>query len=282
MKKHLFDRPLFVVVCAAALVTQPGAARGQGDGAKMEWFNGRLEAREAVDVRPRVNGIVTKVAFRAGQDVKQGELLFEIDAKPYQIALEKAEAEERLADAKKKLVDSQLERLKTLADKGAVSREEIMQATFRSVEAEALVAVARANLTMARLNLDYTRIRSPIDGRIGQELVTVGNVVRSDDGMLAHIISVDPLRVIFELNERTLLRVQRALKAKKLAQIEIAVQLMDDAVPRKTKVDFVDNRVDTKTGGIRLFATIANPDRTLLPGMFVKVGLPLDSESDKK
>jgi RND family efflux transporter MFP subunit len=261
----------------ALLVSSP-RLQGQPADSKPLVFTGRLEAVQSVDVRPRVSGILTKVNFRGGSDIKTGDVLFEIDAKPYQLALERAEADARLAEARKSLADANFERAKKLG--AAISQEELAQLAFRSEEAKALLFNARANVEMARLNLEFTKIRSPIDGRIGQAIVTEGNFVRADEPVLANVVGLDSLRAVFEMDERTFLRLQRLAQAKKAKRqsFVVSVRLADDQeIGRKATVDFVDNRLNPETGTIRVSAVIANPQGTLLPGLFIRIALEGDA-----
>jgi RND family efflux transporter MFP subunit len=271
-------------ICALALLlailalVSPPHLQGQAADSKPLEFVGRLEAIQSVDLRPRVSGTLTKVSFRAGSEIRQGDVLFEIDSKTHQLALERAEAEERLAEARKSLADANFERAKKLGP--AISQEELAQLAFRSEEARAMRAVAKANVEVARLNLEFTKIRSPIDGRIGQELVTPGNVVRADETVLANVVSLDSLRAAFEMDERTLLRLQRLAQAKKakLISFEVSVRSADgQEITRKATVDFVDNRLRPDTATIRVGVAIANPQHVLLPGMFVRIAFLADA-----
>lgn len=241
-------------------------------------FAGRLEAIQSVDLRARVGGALIKINFEAGTEVKKGEVLFEIDPQPYQIALERSEAEERLAQARKSFADAALERASKLA--GAISQEELAQLALRSTEARETLTVAKADSMMARLNLDYTKVRSPIDGSIGQELVTPGNIVRADETIVAHVASLDPIRAVFAMEERDLLRLVRFMQARKLThdQLQVSVRVPgSDETAFKGKLTFVDNRIHPETAGVRVSAVIANPQRLLLPGMSAKIMLHMDA-----
>src|SRR5262245_5592917 len=213
MRKTTLRIGAFALLAATLSLASPSRLAGQAADAKPLEFVGRLEPIDSVDVRPRVSGILTKVSFRAGSEVKKGDVLFEIDPKTYQLALMRAEAEEKLADARKSLADANFERGKKLGP--AISQEELAQLAFRSEEARAMLVVAKANVEVARLNLEFTKVRSPIDGRIGQELVTVGNFARADETTLAKIVSLDSLRAAFEMDERTLAHLYRLARAKK-------------------------------------------------------------------
>jgi RND family efflux transporter MFP subunit len=147
------------------------------------------------------------------------------------------------------------------------------------------VNIAKINVALARLNFEYTKIRSPIDGLIGEERITPGNLVRADDTSLAEVVDLSLLRAVFEMDERTLLRMHRASEAKKakLDKLEVTLRLADgQELARKGVVEFVDSRVNPKTGSIRVTATVPNPDRKLLPGMFVRISLRLDFGADNK
>src|SRR5262249_15085220 len=251
---------LALLLAILALQVSPPHLQGQAADSKPLEFVGHLERIQSVDLRSRVSGTLAKVGFRAGSEIRKGDVLFEIDPKTYQLALVSAEAEEKLADARKSLADANFERAKKLG--AAVSQEELAQLAFRSLEANALLTSAKAHAAIARLNLEFTKVCSPIDGRIGQELVTPGNFVRADETMLANIVSLDSLRAVFEMDERTLLRLHRLAQAKKatLNSFSLSVRSADGQdIARKATVDFVDNRVRADTGTIRVSAAIANP-----------------------
>jgi RND family efflux transporter MFP subunit len=276
------------LLCLAVL--QPGAARGADEAPQVpvvrpvvrevvdyEDFTGRTDARIRVDLRARVTGYLLKTTFQEGGTVKQGDVLFEIDPRPYQADLDRADAALNLAEARLKLAQATLKRMKALLATKAVGREEWDRAAAEVVEAEAAVRAARATREAARLNLDFTRVVAPISGHIGRQLVDPGNLVKADDTLLASIVTRDPLYVYFDIDERTLLHLRRAVPAGgAAAKILVAIGLAgEEGFPHRAAVDFVNNSVDADTGTIRLRAVLPNPRGLIDPGMFVRVRLAI-------
>jgi multidrug efflux system membrane fusion protein len=244
-----------------------------------ESFTGRTQAHTQVDLRARVSGYLSKTSFQEGGEVKQGDVLFEIDPRPYQADLDRAEAELRLAEAKLKLADAHLDRLKTTAQRtpGAVGRDDLDQAAAEQTVAAARVKAAQATREAARLNLDFTRVTAPIAGHIGRRLVDPGNLVKADDTLLATIVSRDPLFVYFDIDERTLLHMRRLMKDRgRTEKTPVFIGLADeDGYPHRAEVDFSDNKVNPQTGTLSVRAVLPNKDRLLMPGLFVRLRLPL-------
>jgi RND family efflux transporter MFP subunit len=242
-----------------------------------EVFTGRLEAPTRVDVRARVTGYLLRATFQEGAEVKQGDALFEIDARPYRAALDQAEAALAQAEARLKLADAHLKRAAALHAQKAVSQGELDQADAERAEAEARIQLARANRTVARLNLNFTRVHAPISGRIGRRLVDPGNLVRADETPLAVLVSLEPIHVYFHVDERTLLHLLRSRRdAGRDEKLPVAVALAgEEGFPRQGVMDFADNRVDPDTGTLQARAVLANKDLLLSPGMFARVRLAL-------
>jgi RND family efflux transporter MFP subunit len=244
-----------------------------------EDFTGRLTAAESVELRARVSGYVVKTPFRPGSEVKRGDLLFEIDPRPYQAEVLKAEAEVTRAQAHLKRLTADLERVKALAGTGNVSREELDRAAADKEEGEAVVRVARAALDSAKLNLDFTRVTAPIDGKVGQALVTPGGLVREGETALTTIVSSGPVYADFDVDERTYLALRKALrdgKGGKDAELPALLGVAgEDDFPHRGKVDFIDNRVDPNKGAVRFRAVFPNPKDELVPGQFARVRLQL-------
>ncbi len=268
-------RPLAAAERAEVVVQRP-VQRAVTD---YETFAGRTEAVESVELRARVSGYLLKVAFKEGARVKKGDLLFEIDPRVYQAALLKAEAEIAAAEARAKLADAEYQRAQQLAKtaKGTITPGDLDRYASRRAEARAGVAVARAGIDQARLDLDFTRVRAPIDGRIGRALLTPGNLVRADTTVLARIVSEDPMYVYFDMDERSLLRYRRLVSDKKVKEdaVPLALGLASDGdYPHKAKLDFVSNTVNPTTGCVRVRGVLANPRRLFVPGMYVKVRMP--------
>ncbi|WP_418318249.1 efflux RND transporter periplasmic adaptor subunit [Piscinibacter sakaiensis] len=243
---------------------------------------GRLEASRVAQVRARASGIVQKRLFREGSEVKAGQPLFEIDASPYAAALDSALAQQARAEAAVAQTSAQVERFKPLVEANAISRQEYANAVAAQKQAEADRAVARAAIKTARINLGFTRVTAPIAGRIGRSLVTEGALVGQGEAtQLALIQQIDPLYVNFTQSTSELLQLRKALASGKLQQVGGG----DTAVPVRIKLDdgseyphagrllFTDLTVDATTGQVTLRAELPNPQRLLLPGMYVRVRL---------
>jgi membrane fusion protein, multidrug efflux system len=234
-------------------------------------FTGRISAVESVDLRPRVSGYIERVAFEEGQDVQRGDLLFVIDPRPYQAALAQAEAQLEAARSGARLARAQDDRAQSLIEAKVISREEFEARRAASAQGDAGVRAAEAAVATARLNLQFTQVRAPIAGRVGRALVTEGNLAQADATLLASLVSIDPVYVDFESDEQTFLR--HGAKAREGGNA-VKVGLANEAgYPHAGKLDFVDNRVDPRTGTIRARAVLPNPDRVFTPGLFARVQL---------
>jgi multidrug efflux system membrane fusion protein len=229
---------------------------------------GRVAAVETVELRPRVSGYIDRVAYREGDEVRRGQLLFVIDQRPYRAALAQAEANLERARSEARLARSQDARAQALIDAKAISREEFDTRKAATAQGDATVRAAEAAVSSARLDLQFTEVRSPIDGRAGRALVTTGNLAQADGTLLTTVVSLDPVHVYFESDEQAFLRDGTA------SQRHVRVGLADEkGYPHEGIVDFVDNQVDPATGTIRARAVLANPDRRFTPGLFARVQL---------
>lgn len=229
---------------------------------------GRVAAVETVELRPRVSGYIERVAYREGDEVRKGQLLFVIDQRPYRAALAQAEANLERARSEARLARSQDARAQALIDAKAISREEFDTRKAATAQGDATVRAAEAAVSSARLDLQFTEVRSPIDGRAGRALVTTGNLAQADGTLLTTVVSLDPVHVYFESDEQAFLRDGTA------SQRHVRVGLADESGhPHEGVVDFVDNQVDPATGTIRARAVLANPDRRFTPGLFARVQL---------
>ena len=243
-----------------------------------ESFTGRIEAKTSVELRPRVTGYLNKIPFKDGAGVKKGDLLFEIDPRPYQAEADKAQAGLTLAQSQLKKADAEYDRAKALSDKGALSKEELEKAAAGRVEAGARQTAAKANLESARLNVGFTKVTAPISGRIGPHRLDVGSLVKADGTSLATLVSEGPIYVYFEMDERTLLRLRKGgqLKAGKGPAIPVTAGVGDEKdYPHKGQIDLVPNEVDSAKGTVRARAVLANNDGVLTPGLFAQVRLPI-------
>ncbi|HYT93771.1 MAG TPA: efflux RND transporter periplasmic adaptor subunit, partial [Gemmataceae bacterium] len=244
-----------------------------------EVFAGRTEAATRVDLRPRVTGYLLKAPFQEGAEVKQGDVLFEIDARLHRAELDKADAALVQAEARLKLAEANQKRVTDLVARGVAPKEDLDKAVAERANAEAGVHLAKAGCDVARLNLEYTRVLAPVSGHIGRRLVDPGNLVKGDETLLATIVTQDPLYVFFDVDERTFLQVMQSrrqgLKGEKLP---VAIALANEVgFPHLGAVDFIDNQVNPETGTIRMRAVLANKDKRLAPGMFVRARLPLSA-----
>lgn len=251
----------------------------------VEWdeYTGRLESPASVEIRPRVSGYLTSIDFEDGQMVKEGDLLFVIDPRPYQAAVERAEAAVELATNQLTLAESNFHRAYALREKGVTAAEdfETRQNDYQAARAE--LAEATAALTPAKLNIEFTRVTSPIAGKVGRYEVSVGNLISGGSGgeatLLTTVVSRDPLRAYFEVDEQSYLRYidgKNGLLAKSggaAPRIEMRVA-SETGYPHVGTLDFVDNQVDTATGTIQLRGEFANPDLLLTPGLFAHVRVP--------
>ncbi|MFC3716369.1 efflux RND transporter periplasmic adaptor subunit [Luteimonas soli] len=237
-------------------------------------FNGRVTAVESVELRPRVSGYVQRVAFDEGQEVKKGDLLFVIDPRPYQAALDQARAQLQRAHAEAKLAQAQDARAQTLIEAKAISREEFETRKAASAQGDAGVRAAEAAVAAAKLDLQFTRVRAPIDGRIGRAMVTEGNLAQADQTLLTTLVSQDPMYVYFESDEQTYLRYAELARKGERTRSSNPVRIglaNETGFPHEGTVDFVDNQVDPATGTIRARAVLPNPDRVFTPGLFARV-----------
>ncbi|MBV9880708.1 MAG: efflux RND transporter periplasmic adaptor subunit [Gemmatirosa sp.] len=240
-------------------------------------FTGRLEAVDAVEVRPRVSGYVQRIAFAQGGEVRRGDVLFEIDPRPYQATLDRATAELQRAKSRADLARTEVDRARALVDKQAISREEFESRVNAQREAAAAIQGAEAAVESARLDLDWTRVRAPIDGRIGRAEITVGNLVQGGAPgatRLTTIVSVDPIYLAFDSDEQTYLKYGMVRGAARAGSHTVHMALgADTAFAREGRLEFVDNQLDAATGTVRARAVFDNHDRSLAPGLFARVRL---------
>ncbi|HYP81044.1 MAG TPA: efflux RND transporter periplasmic adaptor subunit [Steroidobacteraceae bacterium] len=249
-----------------------------------EWdeYTGRLEAKDTVEIRPQVSGVLQRVAFIEGKEVKKGDLLFQLDPRPFQAELDRAQAEAERARTAADLAAAELARAEKLSSSNVISKELYEQRAAASRSAAAAVRGAQAALETARLNLAYTRIASPISGRIGRAEVTPGNLVNGEGGsatLLATVVSMQPMYAYFEAAEQDYLKYMdlarsgaRPLSRDVKNPVFMSVGNESD-FSHQGYMDFVDNRVRAGTGTLQGRAVFPNPDRHLTPGMFVRVRL---------
>lgn len=251
-------------------------------------FSGRLEAIERVQIRSRVAGAVQSVHFREGSQVKQGDLLFTIDPAAFEAEAAQAEGQVASAQARVDLAWTELERGRSLSAKNTISQSELAQRQSAHKEALAALQSANAVLKMATLNLDYTRIRAPISGRVGKLEINVGNLVAagSASSPLTTLVSSDPIYATFDASEEFVSRILRDLPIANGAPVieQVPVQagtLADEGTPIQGKLQLIDNEVNVSTGTIRLRAVFDNPDGRMLPGQFVRVRIGQPKAADQ-
>jgi len=243
----------------------------------VEWseFTGRTEPVESVEIQPRVSGYIQEVRFQSGQLVKKGDVLFVIDPRWNQAVFDQRQAEYDQAK-------SENDRTAKLLSNNAISAEEAEARTAKS-------EVAKAALDSAKLDLEYTEVKAPIDGRVSRALLTEGNYVSGNAGsasLLTTMVSVNPVYVYADIDEDTLLKFNELVYSKKLGttdggKIPVELQLADESeFPHKGYIESFDNKLDPSTGSILLRAVFPNDDSRIVPGLFARIRIPLSERHD--
>jgi len=251
-------------------------------------FTGLISGVDSVEVRARVTGYLTKVAFTDGALVKAGDLLFEIDPREYQAAVLRGEGDVARLRAQLARAESEVARNQALRPSGAASARELERAIADRGAAEGELKAKLAQLEMARLDLEFTRVTAPVAGRVSRAEITAGNLVvvgASGGPLLTSVVSLDPVYVNFDADERALVRLRRANIARSGAARPENVRAVDAPVlvaladendfKQRGTIDFIDNQIDPSTGTIHVRAVLPNPDRLLAPGLFVRVRVPI-------
>ena len=313
-RRGRFLAPLAVIVLAAGCTqtsAQPGpppppqvtvASVIERDVTEWDEFTGRLQAVDSVEVRPRVSGLIAAVRFQEGAIVRRGDPLFEIDPRPFQAEVDRLRAELNRARATNQRAASELQTAEKLRAENAIAKEEHDRRAAFAQESTAQAAAVEAALRAAELNLEFTTVTSPIDGRVGRAIVTEGNLVSSGPGeatLLTTVVSLDPVYAYFDADEQIFLKYTSAgpkgpalrdgpkgpalrdgLKGPALrggwrgAELPIRMALAnDESFPRLGRLDFIDNQLDGATGTIRGRAVFRNSDGQLTPGLFVRLRL---------
>jgi membrane fusion protein, multidrug efflux system len=245
-------------------------------------FTGRLQAVETVEIRPRVSGYIDKVAFTEGSLVKRGTLLFVIDPRPYQAEYDRAAADLKRFKTALELGRIELARVQHLKDSGAVSQEELDERKSTVAQAEANVAGSAAALEAAALNLNFTKVTSPVDGRVSRAEVTRGNLVTGGTNggtLLSSVVSMDPIYIYFDADEQSFLRYSQMARSGERPNSHdsgnpVQVGLAnEEGFPHPGTVDFVDNQLNPQTGTIRARAVLQNKEGQFTPGLFARVQL---------
>ncbi|HEX7035932.1 MAG TPA: efflux RND transporter periplasmic adaptor subunit [Pseudomonadales bacterium] len=238
-------------------------------------FTGRVAAPQTVELRPRVSGYIDAVSFTEGDRVEQGDVLFTIDPRPYRARERAAEAALERARSQLTLLERQAERARRLLESRAVSREDYDERVAERDAARATVAAAQAALESARLDLQYTRVRAPISGRVGRALVTRGNLASANETLLTVVVSMDPMYVYFETDQQTFVRSRGLLTRERHPRVHIGLA-GEVGHPHVGALDFIDNRLNARTGTIQYRAVVANADGRLVPGQFARVRVPVE------
>jgi RND family efflux transporter MFP subunit len=244
-------------------------------------FTGRLDAVNSVEVRARVSGYLQSVNFNEGDIVKEGDLLFVIDPRPYQAELERVRGQLATAKAKESLTQIELNRAKQLLEQRAYAQETYDQRLAAARQAAGELEAAEAAVAMAELNVEFTQIKAPISGKIGRAIVTEGNLIdggSSQSILLTTIVSLDPIYVFFTVDEQAHLQWIRLRQEGKIptgVKFPVWFGLADEqGFPHQATIDFVNNRIDSNTATLNIRAVAPNPDRIFTPGLFVKVRAP--------
>jgi RND family efflux transporter MFP subunit len=254
----------------------------QRDVAEWDEFSGRLQAVDQVEIRPRVSGYIKRVTFTEGREVRKGETLFAIDPRPYQADLDRAQAQLEQARTAADLAAREVARAEKLVKVQAISREEFDSRTSAQANSLAAVRAAEAAVETARLNLEWTQVRSPIAGRVSRAEVTEGNLVQAgppDATLLTTVVSVDSMYLYFDSDEQSYLRYAGRAAADSgkgwhSDRLPVYMGLANETgFPHEGRLDFVDNRLDPATGTIRTRAIFSNRDRRFTPGLFARVKL---------
>ncbi len=251
----------------------------------VDWdlFTGRLVSPETVEIRARVSGYLDEVHFKEGAEINEGDLLFTIDPRPYEAIVERMEAQVTSAASRAELAEIESKNAASLQNSQAISSEEFERRAKAATEAQAILQSAQADLRAAKLNLEFTRIHSPVTGRVSDARVTKGNLVTGgtqDANLLTTVVPLDPIYCYLEVDERSVLKYRSLHREGKrisaqFGKVEAEMELaIESGFPHKGFIDFVDNQLDASTGTIRARAVFPNPDRLMAPGFFARVRVP--------
>jgi multidrug efflux system membrane fusion protein len=237
-------------------------------------YTGRISAIDTVELRPRASGYVQRVAYKEGQDVKQGDLMFQIDPRPYRAALDNALAQLARARVAQRLETIRNKRAQSLIEDNAISHEELDLRRAAQAQSAADVQAAEAAVATAKLNLSFTEVRAPVSGRASRALLTVGNLATADETLLTTVVSQDPMYVYFDADENSYLRYKEQERKSERTAKDNAVHVglaNETGYPHTGKVDFLDTQVNPTLGTVRARAVLPNPDRIFTPGLFARV-----------
>lgn len=297
MKPRLLLLPLFTLAaCDAPQGPPPGggmppaqvtvAPVEQRPLVEWEEFTGRVDATETVELRPRVSGYITEVHFEAGAMVKEGQILFTVDQRPFETRLRAAKAEVASAEAAALTARKEYDRVQSLLAARAISPEQAEGREGAKLQAEAALEAARAAEHGASIEMEHTEVVAPIGGRISRTMTTVGNYVTAGSSLLTTIVTVDPVFVYTDIDENSLLRLQALEREGRLymdqdGRVPVEVQLADEKdFPHKGWIESFDNRLDPGTGSMVVRCELPNAGGRLTPGLFTRVRLPMTPEYD--
>jgi RND family efflux transporter MFP subunit len=248
-------------------------------------FTGRIAAVDSVEVRSHVWGYLDQVNFKEGALVNKGDVLFELDPRPYQAMLNQAKAKVAQDEAQLKFDEAEYQRNLNLARNGAVSQSDLEKSSAARGVDIANVTADKAIVAARQLDVEYTKVTAPVSGRVSRYVVTVGNLIQSGDQsggtLLTTIVSVDPMYAYYDVDERTVQRVSQLIregKVKWTSNTEWPVSLglaTEEGFPHQGTVNFVDNQVNPKTGTLRVRGVFPNKDQSLSPGFFARVRVPM-------
>lgn len=253
---------------------------------EFEEFTGYTAAKQMIEIRSRVSGYLDAIKFVEGAEVKEGDLLFEIDDRIYKANAANAAALVNEAKAKRDGLTSQFKRAQDLLKRDAISAEDAEILQYQLAESAAAVTAAEAKKDMADLDVTYTKIKAPIDGVISNRRIDPGNLAKADDTILGMIVSQNPIYAYFDVNERTVLRLRRLIQQGRItsavdAKLEVTASLTDeDDFQHKGYIDFMDNQLDMATGTLRVRAVMDNKSRFLSPGLFVRLRFPVGASQE--
>lgn len=249
-------------------------------------FTGRTEAVESVEIKARATGYLMEVKFKEGDVVQKGDLLYVIDDRTYQADLDKLKSEIARNQALVARLNSDLNRARRMRVGDAISREEYDKITTQKDEAAAALSAAQAAAKRAELNLEFTKVYAPITGKISRTRITAGNLIAQDNTLLTTIVSIDPIYAYFDVDERTVLEVQKQIRQgnyKGYRDAKFPVLLgtqIEKGYPHQGYIDFVDNQLNASTATLRVRGRFDNPKEVLQPGLFVRIRLPLGAERE--
>lgn len=272
------EKPVQAAAAAPGAPTVPVAQAITREIAPASEFTGNLASPETVELRPQVGGLIQNVSVPEGGFVRRGQLLFQLDPRPFQVALDAAQAQLRQAEVQLAQADADLGRAERLAPNGAISARVLEIARSTQRERHAQVQAVRATVEGARLNLSYARVTAPISGRVDRIMATEGNVATAGVTVLTTIVSVDPLQVYFDIDEATYLdfvaRARPDSAGRTTAKLPVSIGLMnEEGYPHTGVLDFIGAQINRGTGTVRARAVIANPNGRLAPGLFARVRL---------